>query len=303
MKIGIFKSKIFYDPYYQLLRVNHWFKNVFLLFGVIAGFWFIQLATFSFEILVKIVLAFLVASFISSVNYIINQIADVKFDLLHEEKKKRPVPSGSVNLNIAVLMILGLLLASILISFRFFSFEFINILVAFIVAGIVYNIPPLRLKDVPYLDVLSESINNPIRFLLGWYCVVSTGFPPITILLITWSAGAILMTAKRYDELRHFKERLVPYRATFKHYSLTSLRFMLYLYSLITLVMLGLLFWRYKPTLLITLPLVLVFFSWLLNKITSGQAQARSIEAFVLTKGFLVMSFITLLGIIILAFY
>ena len=29
--------------------------------------------------------------------------------------------------------------------------------------GTLYNIPPIRMKDMPYADVLSESINNPIR--------------------------------------------------------------------------------------------------------------------------------------------
>ena len=33
------------------------------------------------------------------------------------------------------------------------------------VMGCVYNIPPVRSKDLPYLDVLSEAINNPIRML------------------------------------------------------------------------------------------------------------------------------------------
>jgi len=36
------------------------------------------------------------------------------------------------------------------------------------VMGLAYNVPPVRLKGWPYLDVLSESINNPIRLALGW---------------------------------------------------------------------------------------------------------------------------------------
>ena len=41
------------------------------------------------------------------------------------------------------------------------------------VMGCLYNFPPVRTKDVPYLDVLTESINNPLRMLLGWYAVTS----------------------------------------------------------------------------------------------------------------------------------
>ena len=31
----------------------------------------------------------------------------------------------------------------------------------------VYNVPPVRSKDQPYVDVLSEAINNPLRLLAG----------------------------------------------------------------------------------------------------------------------------------------
>jgi hypothetical protein len=31
------------------------------------------------------------------------------------------------------------------------------------IMGCVYNLPPVRSKDAPYLDVLSESVNNPLR--------------------------------------------------------------------------------------------------------------------------------------------
>ena len=38
-----------------------------------------------------------------------------------------------------------------------------------LLAGILYNVPPLRFKDIPYLYSTMESANNPIRFLVGWY--------------------------------------------------------------------------------------------------------------------------------------
>jgi len=43
--------------------------------------------------------------------------------------------------------------------------------------GLVYNVPPLRTKDRQYLDVLSESINNPLRFMLGWTAVIGSLLP------------------------------------------------------------------------------------------------------------------------------
>ena len=75
--------------------------------------------------------------------------------------------------------------------------------------GILYNIRPIRLKNIPYIDVISESFNNPVRFLIGWFVVVKSEFPSVLILLATWSIGAVLMTAKRYDELKFCGKKLV----------------------------------------------------------------------------------------------
>lgn len=36
-----------------------------------------------------------------------------------------------------------------------------------LVMGVLYNVKPIRTKDVVYLDVLSESVNNMIRLLPG----------------------------------------------------------------------------------------------------------------------------------------
>lgn len=38
----------------------------------------------------------------------------------------------------------------------------------FAIQGVFYNVPPLRTKNKAYLDVISESINNPLRLMIGW---------------------------------------------------------------------------------------------------------------------------------------
>jgi hypothetical protein len=51
------------------------------------------------------------------------------------------------------------------------SVPFMLSVLALWVMGCVYNIPPVRSKDLPYVDVLSEAVNNPIRMLAGWFIV------------------------------------------------------------------------------------------------------------------------------------
>jgi decaprenyl-phosphate phosphoribosyltransferase len=68
--------------------------------------------------------------------------------------------------------------------------------------GLVYNVKPVRTKDRQYLDVLSESVNNALRVLLGWSAIISDVLPPSSILLAYWMGGAYLMAIKRYSEYR-----------------------------------------------------------------------------------------------------
>src|SRR5437588_494351 len=91
--------------------------------------------------------------------------------------------------------------------------------------GVLYNAPPLRTKDKAYLDVLSESVNNPIRFLLGWFAVTGATLPPASALLAYWMGGAFLMAIKRYSEYRGIADpaRAALYRRSFAHYSELSL--------------------------------------------------------------------------------
>ena len=74
-----------------------------------------------------------------------------------------------------ILGVLGLAMAAALNGPFFWSSLFL------LVMGCVYNIPPIRSKDLPYVDVLSESVNNPIRLLLGWFAVDPVDFPPASI--------------------------------------------------------------------------------------------------------------------------
>ena len=51
--------------------------------------------------------------------------------------------------------------------------------------GCIYNTPPVR-KDVPYIDVLSEAINNLLRMLAEWFIGTTTSVAPASLLLSSW---------------------------------------------------------------------------------------------------------------------
>lgn len=286
------------NNYVKILRINHWFKNLFIFCGSICAY-LIYRPNFSYQIITKLLFAFLLASTISSVNYIINQITDINFDAKHPKKKNRPLPSGKVSVEFAFLFLVILFLLSFFLSLKYFSFNFTLTIFVFWIAGIVYNVRPVRLKDIPYIDAISESINNPIRFLLGWFVLEPSNFPSLLLLLFTWSVGATLMTSKRYDELLRFGKDLVPYRKTFKFYTLNKLKFFLILYLMFSLISFCYLIFQLNSKFVYLGIVMLIYSLWFYNKIVSGKAKAHNIESFVLSRNFIVITLLNLLLIVI----
>jgi 4-hydroxybenzoate polyprenyltransferase len=147
----------------------------------------------------------------------------------------------------------------------FFSPPFVLSAVGLFVAGLAYNLPPLRLKDWPYLDALVESLTNPIRVAIGWYAVSSLTLtpPPLFLLGAVWAFGAFLMTGKRLAELRLLGAGAAArYRPTFRAYSVRSLLLAQTAYAVAGLVALTVLFAAERPRLLLTLPLIVVVVGW-----------------------------------------
>jgi len=77
--------------YVQIARVDHWFKNVFMLLGVILAF-FYEPKVASWSKLLPFLVAVLATCLVASSNYVLNELLDGPRDLLHPDKRFRPVP-------------------------------------------------------------------------------------------------------------------------------------------------------------------------------------------------------------------
>lgn len=256
-------------PYIQIARPDHWFKNVFMLLGVILALFyhwdaFVALGWAGFA--GRVALAFAATCLVASSNYVINEILDAPTDLEHPTKKDRPIPAGKVSIPLAyaewlLLAVAGLGLAW-LINVPFFLSA-----LALWVMGLVYNIPPVRSKEWIYLDVLSESVNNPLRLLLGWYTLTSAHMiPPITLILAYWMVGAFFMATKRFAELRWIgdKEVAAAYRSSFKYYTENNLLVSMFIYAISSALFLGMFIVRYKVELTLSVPFLAGFFGYYL---------------------------------------
>ena len=249
-------------PYVQMARVDHWFKNAFMLLGVvIALFYRVELLTFA--TLPKLGLAVLITCIVASSNYVLNEYLDAPLDRLHPTKRWRPAALGLTRGWVSLLL-WGTLGAIGIFGGYAINTPFGSVAFVFWGMACAYNIPPVRTKDVPYLDVVSESINNPLRLFLGWFALIPDMMPPISLAISYWMIGAFFMAAKRYAEYRRIADpaRAASYRKSFRHYDEPRLLASMFFYLSVGSVFAGVFLVRYKLELLLIVPLVAVFLGY-----------------------------------------
>jgi 4-hydroxybenzoate polyprenyltransferase len=240
-----------------IARLDHSIKNLFVLPGVI-----VPLSAYpsllTGHLLVTLVIAFVSITLVACSNYVINEVLDAPFDRLHPLKKNRPAARGLVHIGAAYAQWLLMMIAGVTIGYYFIGTMFALVALVLWIMGCAYNFPPVRTKDVPFLDVLTESINNPLRMLLGWYAVTSVLVPPISLLIAYWMIGCYFMALKRFSELNEIGDRSVAgaYRASFKHYTPELLLVSVVFYASTAMLFLGAFIIRYRMELILGFPLV-----------------------------------------------
>lgn len=288
--------------YIKIARVDHWIKQLFILPGIVFAAFLvrdIQVAAIVKETL----LAFISTSLVASANYVINEWLDAQFDKFHPTKKNRPVVSGNLKVQgiIAEYVILGVLglVVGALTSKLVLYME-----IWLLVMGILYNVRPFRTKEIPYVDVLSESINNAIRLLIGWFAVTTFFFPPISIVLGYWMGGAFLMATKRYSEYRMIDDKSVAshYRKSFKYYSEKTLLISAFFYALLSVFFCGVFMIKYKMELILDIPFLCGLFCLYLNISYKEDSCAQKPEKLFHEKGLMLylVAFIVITGVLML---
>ena len=242
------------------MRLDHSIKQIFIIPGIVLAMAMTG-SGLSEKVLIRILIGLVASTLIACSNYVVNEILDAPFDRLHPIKKNRPAASGLVHLGWGyaqwiVMMLAGMALASYL------GRGFLLSAAALWIMGCVYNIQPIRSKDIPYVDVLSESINNPLRFCLGWYSVVTAILPPASLLVSYWMLGCYFMSLKRFSEYRQIADpaAAAAYRSSFRHYSEESLLNSATFYAAACMLFFGAFMMRYRIELILSFPVV----AWLM---------------------------------------
>lgn len=242
--------------YLRIMRIDHWIKQLFIVPGCVCALLLTNIR-FSNSIFINFVVGFIATSLIASANYVINEWLDAQFDRFHPTKKNRSVVTEDVNGKIVwgmwiVLTLLGVSLGT------YVGKAFVCALIFLWIMGILYNVKPFRTKDIVFLDVLSESVNNAIRLLLGWFIISSNTISPCSLIFGYWMAGAFLMAIKRYAEYRMIGDAEVAgrYRKSFKLYTEHSLLISAFFYAMCSVFFIGVFLIKYRIELVLFMPVL-----------------------------------------------
>lgn len=240
----------------EIARPDHWVKNVFVLPGIAVALG-IDKAAISTTRVAIVLIGLLAVCFVASSNYVINELLDAPSDRHHPAKSARPVPSGEVNIPLAYVEWLLLMLTGVGLGL-FVSRVFAVTLVALWVMGCLYNIAPARTKDVPYLDVLSEAVNNPLRMVAGWYLTRTSIIAPVSLLISYWMVGCYFMAIKRFAEFREIEDSkvIIAYRKSFAYYTEPRLLISIMFYGCNAMLFFGAFLMRYRMELILSFPFV-----------------------------------------------
>ena len=254
------KIKIIY-LYISCARPSHWIKNLFMLPGFALA---LTIETgITVDMFLYLAIALVSTSFLSSANYCLNELLDSNYDKNHPIKKKRPLAQGLLSHKLILfqyffLIVIGLGLATVLTPMFFL------ISVFFLFMGLVYNVPPIRAKEIVYADVLVEAINNPIRLFLGWSSICTIIAPPASLMICYWFGGAFLMAMKRYSEYKLINNKAIAtkYRKSFGVYNLESLLLSAIYHALFSVFFLGIFIIKYHIEFIIIFPFISFLFIW-----------------------------------------
>jgi len=288
--------------YIKIARIDHWIKQLFILPGVVVAILITHTSITDVSIY-NMIAGFLGTCFIASANYVINEWLDAPYDKYHPTKKNRPVVTENMSFKWVIFEYILLAVLGLGISFTVNKLFFIVALVL-LVMGFFYNVKPFRTKDVPFLDVISESVNNMLRLMMGWFIVSGDSIAPSSVLIGYWMAGAFLMATKRFAEYRMIGDKSVAelYRRSFKYYSEKSLLASALFYALVSTFCLGVFMVKYRIEYILVTPIMFLLFAYYLAMALDNDSAVQKPEKLYREKKLMLLVAIFIIAVMLCTF-
>lgn len=177
--------------YLKLIRVNQWVKNLFVFLPI-----FFSGNLLNIDLFIESFYGFLIFSFVASSIYIINDYVDIDKDKRHPEKKNRPLASGKISKNNALILFFVLVIVTISLIYFLGNKQVAFLVAIYFFMNLAYS---FKLKQIAILDVMIIAFGFLLRVFVGGYMtgILVTDW---TILLV-FDLALILALGKRRGEL------------------------------------------------------------------------------------------------------
>lgn len=211
--------------YLKLLRVNQYVKNLFIFLPL-----FFALKIFDLPLLLRTAIAFTGFCLIASAVYIINDYKDRVDDANHPIKKLRPIASGKVAPQTALIIMMFLLTAGLLIQ-AYIGIPVLLLSIGYFVSNLAYT---FGLKKIAIIDVFIVALGFSIRVFVGG-AATDTYLSP-WIVVMTFLLALFMALGKRRDDYNLGKELGVKLRKSIDGYNLKLLDYSMVLMAAVTVV-------------------------------------------------------------------
>jgi 4-hydroxybenzoate polyprenyltransferase len=197
----------------KTMRLRQWPKNIFVLAALV-----FDRQLFTLDALLISLLAVFIFCLVSSLVYIINDLADIEADRLHPDKRNRPLASGKLSKSWALgaAIVLGLLT---LPTAFVISINFGLVVSGYLVLMLVYS---FWLKHVPLLDVMIIAAGFVLRVAAGLTVIQTQEFSPWLFVATTFLSLFIAL-GKRRSEIDLLEQGAGSHRQVLGGYSLALL--------------------------------------------------------------------------------
>jgi len=212
--------------YIKLIRPHQWVKNIFVFLPILfAG------RIMDFYLWGSAITVFFAFSMIASAVYCINDVRDVDADRQHPVKRLRPIASGQVSIEMAILIAIVLCIGSILLSLLSLDYKTGIVVLCYFLINLAYC---FGLKQYALIDVFILSSGFVLRLAAGGFACGIELSP--WIVSLTFLISLFLAFAKRRDDVVIQKSRGISARKSIRSYNLQFLDMTLGLIGAITVV-------------------------------------------------------------------
>ncbi len=196
-------------PYlFVAMRPHQWVKN-----GLVLAALFFARQWEHLPSVIAALAAFVAFCMLASFTYLLNDIRDAEEDRLHPRKRHRPIASGKLSAELAVVAAFILLAAGLAIAFAV-NLETGLVAATYVGLTVLYQ---LGLKEVVILDVLAIAAGFVLRAVAGATAIRAEISP--WLLICTVQLALFLALGKRRQEIVMLGEEAANHRRALGQYS------------------------------------------------------------------------------------